>query len=166
MTFSGTLAVSPEVNDLVPFPLNLVVNITGDEVGQWTFTGTTIDMAGDLNGDGSVDCDDVDEYAGNLGLAAVGNLVDLDLVVDGTIDSDDFAFLIENLVVTSNGQTGTFRGDLNCDGSVNVLQDAFILVANLGTAVMSYGDGDINLDGTVDVLGDAFILVANLGSSN
>ena len=67
---------------------------------------------------------------------------------------------------TSNGQVGTFPGDLNCDGAVNVLGEAFILVASLGNNVSSYSDGDINFDGTVNVLGDAFILVANLGNSN
>ena len=123
-------------------------------------------LVGDFNGDGAVDCADIDEYIGNLGLFAAGGLEDLDLVADGTIDSLDVAFLVENLVVTSNGQTGTFLGDLNCDGQVNVLGDAFILVASLNSAVMSYSDGDINLDGSVNVLGDAFTLVGNLGMSN
>ena len=93
---------------------------------------------------------------GFLGLNADVAPAGLDLVVDGTIDSLDVAFLIENLVVTSNGETGTALGDFNCDGQVNVLGDAFILVGNLNNAVDSYSLGDINLDGTVDVLGDAF----------
>lgn len=121
---------------------------------------------GDLNVDGVVDCDDIDEFIGNLGMPAAGGLEALDLQADGTIDSLDVAVLVETLVQTTNGQTGTFLGDLNCDGQVNVLGDAFVLVANLGNAVTSYSDGDISLDGTVDVLGDAFALVANLGSSN
>lgn len=124
-------------------------------------------VVGDLNGDGVTDCADIDEFIGNLGLSAVGALADLDLVADGTIDSLDVAFLVENLVVTSpNGVTGTALGDLNCDGQVNVLGDAFILVASLNNAATSYSQGDINLDGTVNVLGDAFTLVANLGFSN
>lgn len=123
-------------------------------------------LVGDFNGDGVVDCGDVDEYIGNLSSAATGALADLDLVVDGTIDSADVAFLIENLVMTTNGEVGTFLGDLNCDGTVNVLGDAFILVASLGNSAISYGQGDINLDGTVNVLGDAFALVSNLGMSN
>ena len=73
---------------------------------------------------------------------------------------------IETHVETSNGQTGTFFGDFNLDGTVNVLSDAFTLVGNLGNSVSSYADGDANLDGTVDVLGDAFILIGNLGSNN
>jgi len=70
------------------------------------------------------------------------------------------------LIETSNGVVGTFPGDLNCDGNVNVLGDASILVANLGGSVSSYAQGDINFDGTVNVLGDAFVLVGNLGNTN
>lgn len=123
-------------------------------------------LVGDFNGDGLVDCGDIDEYIGNLGSAATGALADLDLVADGTIDSADVAFFVENLVETTNGEVGTALGDLNCDGQVNVLGDAFVLVASLGNAVTSYSQGDINLDGQVTVLGDAFALVANLGFSN
>lgn len=91
---------------------------------------------------------------------------DLDLTGDGQITDRDPEFLIENLVQTSNGLTGSFLGDLNCDGTVNVLGDAFVLIANLNSAVSSYSDGDIDLNGVVNVLGDAFILISNLGRSN
>ena len=128
--------------------------------------GDVVDDAGDLNGDGVVDCDDIDEFIGNLGSAPTGALESFDLDTDGDIDSADVEFLITNLVVTSNGQTGTFLGDLNCDGVVNVLGDAFTLVSGIGGAATSYSQGDINLDGTVNVLGDAFTLVGNIGNSN
>ena len=74
--------------------------------------------------------------------------------------------LITTLVQTSNGQVGTFPGDLNCDGTVNVLGDALILVVALGSSVTSYSAGDINFDGVVNVLGDALVLVGQLGNSN
>jgi len=121
---------------------------------------------GDFNDDGVVDCGDVDAYIDNLGLAATGDLADMDLTGDEQITSDDVAFLIEDLVETSNGQVGTFLGDLNCDGSVDVLGDAIILIANLNNAVSSYSLGDINLDGAVSVLSDALALVGNLGNTN
>ena len=70
------------------------------------------------------------------------------------------------MIETSNGVVGTFPGDLNCDGTVDVLSDAFSLVANLGGFSTSYAQGDINFSGTVDVLGDAFALIANLGRTN
>ena len=54
-------------------------------------------------------------------------------------------------------------GDVNLDGRVDVLNDAFALVGNLNTPSGAiYADGDFNGDGQVDILGDAFILVANL----
>ena len=54
-------------------------------------------------------------------------------------------------------------GDANLDGRVDVLGDAFALVANLGTnGGAVWAQGDFNADGNVNVLGDAFILVANL----
>ena len=124
------------------------------------------DLVGDFNGDGVIDCADADGYVGNIDAAATGALAALDIDGDGTLSSGDAETLITTLVVTSNGVTGTFLGDLNCDGQVNVLGDAIALVPNLGQAVMAYGAGDITLDGTVNVLGDALILVGNLGSSN
>ena len=118
-------------------------------------------LNGDVNLDGVVDCSDVDAYIGLIGTPAGANTA-LDLVVDGNIDFADVDFLIENLVMASDGSTGTVRGDFNCDGSVDILGDAFILVGNLNSANSRYRDGDATLDGQVDVLGDAFILIGNL----
>lgn len=57
-------------------------------------------------------------------------------------------------------------GDVNLDGIVTVLGDAFIFVANLNTTgATSWAQGDFNADGAINVLGDAFVLVANLGRS-
>ncbi|MDA8563930.1 hypothetical protein N9L06_05705 [Mariniblastus sp.] len=125
-------------------------------------------VLGDFSGDGIVDCDDIDLFAGTFGSVAEGSPASRDLTGDGTVDMADALELIQMLVVTSpNGRTGTFVGDLNCDGSVDVLGDAFILVANLGTSSGAvYTDGDLNFDGAVTVLGDAFAFVANLNSTN
>jgi len=55
-------------------------------------------------------------------------------------------------------------GDANRDGVVDVLNDAFALVGNLGsTTNLAWADGNFNGDGSVSVLGDAFTLVGNLG---
>ena len=67
--------------------------------------------------------------------------------------------------MTSNGVTGALLGDINLDGTVDVLNDAFILVGSLGQSVTSRAQGDLNADGEVTVLGDAFILVSQLGQS-
>ena len=123
-------------------------------------------LLGDVDSDGDVDCDDLDGFVGNMGATVTAELALLDLDNDGTITAADANFHITTLVPTSNGLVGTFLGDLNCDGNVDVLGDAFALIANLGDSVTSYSQGDINFDGTVDVLGDAFILIGHLGFTN
>ena len=127
------------------------------------------DVLGDFDGNGVVDCADLDGYIGNIGSSVAGvtgGLANLDFDLDDTITEEDAEMVIQTLVATSNGFTGTFLGDLNCDGTVDVLGDAFALVGNLGSMVMSYANGDINFDGNVSVLGDAFTLIGNLGMSN
>ena len=128
--------------------------------------GSISGLAGDFDNDNDVDIDDIDFYVGNIGASAVGALAQLDLNGDGQITAADVEIHVTTHVETSNGQTGTFLGDFNLDGTVDVLRDAFALVGSLGTSVSSYGDGDINLDGVVDVLRDAFLLVGNLGRTN
>ena len=124
-------------------------------------------LTGDFDNDGDVDADDIDFYSGNIGQPATGALAQLDFDGDGNVTLADHQFHIENYVQTSNGETGTFVGDVNLDGTVNVLGDAFTLVGSLGTASgAGWADGDLNADGAVNVLGDAFPLVGNLGSSN
>jgi hypothetical protein len=123
-------------------------------------------LPGDFEPDGDVDADDIDFYSGNIGAMADGDLAQLDFDNDGVVTLDDHQFHIENFVQTPNG-AGTFVGDINLDGSVNVLGDAFSLVGNLGlSSGAGYADGDLNADGAVNVLGDAFGLVGNLGRSN
>ena len=119
------------------------------------YNGISITLVSDLPGDfdenGVVDCDDLDGYVGSLGEDAVGALAALDLDGNGTLDATDANTHIMTLVETSNGQVGTFLGDVNCDGNVNVLDDAFVLVTNLGTTVTTYGEADLNFDGMVNV---------------
>ena len=139
-----------------------------DMLGAFTLDRFTIaaPVPGDFNGDGLLNCGDLDLYVGNIGEDAVGPLAALDLGGNGTVDRADASLYVLFVVPTSNGQIGTFLGDLNCDGRVDVLGDAFALVAHLGNATTRYSDGDIDFDGNVSVLGDAFVLIANLGQSN
>lgn len=128
-------------------------------------TGTGGSCNGDFNNDGQTNIADIDFYSGNLGQPANGALAQLDLDGSGTITLADHDRLITQCVQTSAG-VGTHVGDINLDGTVNVLGDAFILVSNLNTSgIASYGQGDLNADGQVNVLGDAFRLVGNLGAS-
>ena len=124
---------------------------------------------GDFDGDGEVDCDDLDGYFGNINTSVdgvTGPITTLDFDSNGMITMGDAISTITDLVVASNGITGTLVGDFNCDGSVDVLNDAFALVGNLGGTATSYSQGDTNFDGAIDVLNDAFTLVGNLGSTN
>ena len=127
------------------------------------------DVLGDFDGNGVVDCADLDGYIGNIGTSVAGvtgGLANLDFDLDDTITEEDAEMVIGTLVVTSNGFTGTLPGDLDCNGTVDVLNDAFALVNNLGSIVTSYADGDVNFSGNVDVLNDAFALIGNLGMNN
>ncbi len=138
-----------------------------DELAIPAFAEAPVSFApGDFDQDGDVDLDDLDQFNGNLDSPATGALVSLDLDGDGTVGANDFQQHYEQLVETANGQKGTFAGDVNLDGTVNVLGDAFALVGNLNNPASSWAEGDLNADGTVNVLGDAFLLVGNLGNSN
>ena len=125
-----------------------------------------ISKLGDFDLDGDVDADDIDFYSGQLGQSATGEFEQLDLDGDNFVTLADHDLHVESLVETSNEEVGTFIGDLNLDGTVDVLEDAFVLVGNLGNTGIGYAGGDLNADQVVDVLGDAFRLVNNLGSSN
>ena len=158
-----TLGAGVTTTGLAAFPGSSIAVVGNDLVLNLVAGGTS---TGDFNGDGNVDCDDLDFYVGNIGEPATGALAQLDLNNDNVVNRDDAELHITTLVQTTNGQVGTFLGDLNCDGTVNVLGDAFTLIGNLLETVTNYSDGDVNFDGTVNVLGDAFILIGNLGDTN
>ena len=154
-------------NDLTP-PPTLTAAVHLDNIAI-TVVESDADPLGDFDGNGVVDCADLDGYIGNIGISVAdvtGGLANLDFDLDDTISEADADMVIRNLVVTSNGFTGTFLGDFNCDGTVDVLNDAFALVGNLGGSAVSYSEGDANFDGIIDVLNDAFTLVGNLGNTN
>ena len=88
-------------------------------------------------------------------IVSVGSNVSL----DGDLDGIPGGVFIDSVYVA-------LPGDANLDGQVDVLDDAFALVGNLGTTGgATWAQGDFNGDGNVNVLGDAFFLVGNLGQS-
>jgi len=162
-------------NGLDPdWPLDAASDLDGDGVSNLDeFLGSSDPndpsdpfMLGDFDGDGDADCDDLDFFVGNIGLSGAGALAQLDLNDDGIITTTDTDMHVLTLIQTSNGVVGTFLGDLNCDGRVDVLNDALALVLNLGGVTTRYAQGDLNFDGGVNVLGDAVLLIANLNRSN
>ena len=166
-----TLETGETVSFMLAFSSGVGDNAGGhdlwvDNVAVTGSVGAISALIGDFDEDGDVDLVDLDHYNSNIGADATGELEALDLNNDGTVGADDFAQHYETLVETSNGQVGTFAGDLNLDGTVNVLGDAFALIGNLNNPATSWSQGDITGDGIVNVLGDAFLLISNLGNSN
>ncbi|MDA8562934.1 hypothetical protein N9L06_00620 [Mariniblastus sp.] len=121
-------------------------------------------LQGDFDEDGDVDSDDIEFYATNIGSLAEGDLAALDLDGDGSVTIVDHNLLISNYVQTSTS-VGTLIGDIDLNGSVDVLGDAFKLIASLGQSGTDWSSGDLNADNETDVLGDAFLLISNLGAS-
>ena len=143
------------------------LRLSGDDDSDFAIAWRLIGSAlpGDFNFDQVVDAVDIDYYSGNIGLAAEGELAQLDVDFDGQVTQDDHDLLVTTLIQTSTGNFGTVIGDINLDGETDVLGDAFRLIGNLGkTDSVGYADGDLNADGVIDVLNDAFRLIGNLGA--
>lgn len=149
------------------FVLNLDSNLSDSELEALFVAPPEPDpILGDFDADGDVDGDDVDYYIGNLNQPATGEFEQLDLNGDGEVTIADHDYHMTTLVATSNGVTGALLGDVNLDGVVDVLGDAFTLIANLGGTATSHSQGDLDANGVIDVLGDAFLLISQLGQSN
>ena len=146
------------------FVLHLDSNLSDSELDD-LFAAPPLDPC-DFDADGDVDVDDIDFYIGNLDQPATGDFAQLDLDGDGDVTLADHNLHVTTCVVTSNGVTGALLGDVNLDGTVDVLNDAFALIANLGSTATSHSQGDLNADALVNVLGDAFLLIGQLGQSN
>ena len=144
---------------------NLGVTASDLHVLDFNVVSPSSALAGDFDMDGDVDADDIDFYSGNLDLAATGDFAQLDLDGDQFVTLADHDLHVTTLVQIDNVQTGTLIGDINLDGSVDVLNDAFALVGSLGTSSGGYANGDLDANSIIDVLGDAFTLISNLGQS-
>lgn len=131
--------------------------------GEVTFLNQiAIDCFFSNDGDDDIDVDDINGFANVLGESALFNRC-FELREDGEITLEDHDALITSLVSLSNGSTGTVIGDLNLDGVIDVLNDGFTLIGNLGQpGPFGYQDGDLNADREVDVLGDGFRFISNL----
>ena len=161
MELVDTIKAVPTFNFNSPFtdlPLRNFVD-DGDFNGELMIFSQIVratNALGDLDGSGSITGPDIDLLYASYGVTPA-NDIELDLDSDGQVGDSDRDRLIEGIAQTR-------LGDLNFDGRVNVLGDAFTLVGNIGTTGgATYAEGDINGDGSVNVLGDAFVLVGNLG---
>jgi hypothetical protein len=122
------------------------------------------DFPDDLGGapDGFVDAFDIDALADAI--LNGGSVATFDLNGDLVLDSLDMDMLIASLVDTSTmGEaSGTFFGDFNLDGTVDLL-DLNKLTANYN-GLGGWADGDSNGDGSIQLL-DLNKLTANYNST-
>lgn len=118
----------------------------------WANDGTTSEggATGDFNDDEVIDAVDIDLLVSNLGDPS------FDLTNDGVSDQADLDELITNVL-------GTFFGDANLDGSVDLL-DLSLLASNFEDP-SGWAGGNFNTDSGVDLL-DLSILASNFGSTN
>jgi hypothetical protein len=148
-------------------------NRTGVRLTEYYFDvsiGRLGDFTDSLGGlpDDMINAYDIDALADAI--LNGGDVATFDLVIDGVLDSLDMDMLIEMLVDTTivdAGEdygfvTGSFYGDFNLDGTVNLL-DLNKLTANYnGTGGWTLGDA--NGDGSIALL-DLNKLTANYNST-
>ncbi|MEM6332406.1 MAG: aspartyl protease family protein [Planctomycetota bacterium] len=116
----------------------------------------TIPITADVNGDGVLNADDVNEIVDNFGNSGE-DFPEYDLNFDGLINQADLDVLV-------NIELDTVYGDGNLDGTVNT-SDLAILAAGFGQSGVGYGQGDYTRDGTVNT-SDLAVLAANFGFTN
>ena len=126
--------------------------------------GIHADEPSDFNGDSVWNTDDLDTLVQVLTAGTYDAALDLN--ADSVVDVGDRDAWLARAAGANGLGSPYLVGDINLDGSVDVLGDAFTLVANLLSDSSNWSDGDLNADGRVDILGDAFALVANLNQSN
>ena len=145
-------------------------DIPGEQSSTLTFilSFDVVGQRGDFDTSGNIDDVDVDFFSEQLDqtVDSESELRELDLNADGQITLADHDLHVTTLVQTSTGIQGTLIGDVNLDGTVDILGDAFILIGNIGQSdQVGFADGDLNADGVVNVLGDGFRLINNLGQT-
>lgn len=136
-------------------------DITTNQTVNVLENGTQL-IVGDVDFSETIDAGDVDWLRIAVdqpqmleAIFAVSAIEAGDLTEDGTINEDDVAYLLSELV-------GTNYGDFNFDGTVDQV-DLTLWQTGFGTtSSASYADGDINGDGSVDG-SDFLALQANYG---
>ncbi len=114
--------------------------VPAGSIGSFTISFDTRNDPGDFNGDGQLDCDDVDSLT--LEIANGTNDVAYDVTGDNLVNMDDLNEWVLNL-------KGTLLGDANLDFVVDT-SDFNIWNVNKFTATTGWCAGNFNGDGFVD----------------
>jgi hypothetical protein len=119
-------------------------------------------ITGDFDGNGNLDCADIDMLVEEI---AVGtNNPQFDLTGDGVVNLDDRdAWLAEAGATNISCQEPYVLGDVNLDENVDAA-DVVIVNANMGQSGAGWCGGDVNANGVVDAE-DLSILMQFQGSS-
>ncbi len=119
-------------------------------------------LAGDFDGDGDVDADDINDLCANItGSGNPANDPKYDLDGDGDTDQADMDEMIHELVeITGGDGTGTEYGDFDLDGDIDTT-DLTILATNFGVGT-TWSEGNANCDLVIDTT-DLTILATNFG---
>ena len=126
--------------------------------------GIHADEASDFNGDSAWNTADLDALNAAIEDGTTNQTYDLNS--DGIVDMGDRDTWLASAAAANGFASPYLVGDIDLDGTVNVLGDGFTLVANLLSSTSNWSEGDLNADGQVNVLGDAFALIANLNRTN
>jgi len=110
-------------------------------------------IAGDVDGNGQVDLDDLYIVSKNVNVVKTNAAwEDGDLDADGQVGLSDF-------IIISDFVLNHLAADMNRDGTVG-FDDFLALSANFGKEVDSYYAGDFNVDGVVGF--DDFLILASV----
>ncbi len=117
----------------------------GQNVGQaYLFT----QIRADLNGDGLIDCVDVDSLVAEIVAGTHGS--GLDLTADGLVNNDDLdEWLVQGGAANLPSGNPYLPGDANLDGVVDG-SDFNVWNANKFSGTAAWCSGDFNADGSID----------------
>ena len=106
-------------------------------------------LSGDFNGDGNLDCDDVDALVADI--AAGSDTASFDLTGDGFVNQDDLhQWLADAGAFNLPSGNAYLVGDANLDGNVDA-SDFNTWNENKFTTTAAWCSGDFNADGRVDI---------------
>ncbi len=130
-----------------------VVNSLSNNISVLINNTCTI-VTPDFNGDGILDCADVDGLVAEI--VSGTNLASFDLTGDGSVNAADLTRWLADAGATNLPSGNSYLvGDANLDGTVDGL-DFIEWNANKFTLTAAWCSGDFNANGTVD--GEDFIL--------